>query len=128
MEITSVPHDEYDNLTTLNQAFDELKGLGFKDMSWKNDSCPRLGVYQEVNGQERYINLWIDYKDPYLRENEGWTEFMVEYREVSEPDQPERIRYVTPHNYAEAVYYAKEYFRDFKEMIYMEKTDDGIHP
>lgn len=36
-----------------------LLGMGFKDVSWKNDQCPHFA--------SDTLCVWIDYKDPELR-------------------------------------------------------------
>ena len=40
-----------------------IQVLGFVDESWRNDVCPHF-----VRGE---IEVWIDYKDPQLREFQG---------------------------------------------------------
>ena len=72
--ITSVPHCEYDNLATLNELLTALAHLGFENMSYGNDACPSIG--KEL-GPDRYIQIYVDYNDPELRENEEMSEFGV---------------------------------------------------
>ena len=67
-------HPNYDNA----KAFDELsKSLpDFYDSSWKNDTCPSLHKWVDEDA-EHYIQIFIDYKNPELREHESFSEFLV---------------------------------------------------
>ncbi|MCG7944844.1 MAG: hypothetical protein N0C84_00705 [Candidatus Thiodiazotropha taylori] len=79
MIINSVPHQDYDNLDTLNEmflalchlsvkdAFDHLD-ISVEDISYGNDVCPSVGI---IFPGDEYIQVHVDYKDYNARELEG---------------------------------------------------------
>ena len=59
---------DYDAIVDFNFARDALAKYGFVDSTYGNDTCPSLSV--EIPGfAERRIQLWIDYRNPFAREN-----------------------------------------------------------
>jgi hypothetical protein len=52
----------------------DLESLGFEDCSWHNDICPS---YSLALPEDKYIQIFIDYVDPALREFPEWKRFLV---------------------------------------------------
>ena len=74
MLITSVPHYKYDNLTELNHVYTSLSDLdGICNTTYKNDSCPSVGVYSD----NLEVLFYVDYKDDNLSENDGDFRYVV---------------------------------------------------
>lgn len=65
-------HSDYDN----GESFEKIaEGLtGFQDASWHNDTCPKLS--SDTN-PDIWIDVFIDYKDPALREEPDYPEISV---------------------------------------------------
>lgn len=49
---------------------------GWADNSWRNDTCPCL-INEEFASLSCDARIWIDYKDPALRENPKVTRFQI---------------------------------------------------
>ena len=64
----SFTHPDYDNQEFFNTLLENLKSDGFDDVSYKNDTCPSIGVEFDQNGHEGFLQFHIEYKDVDLRE------------------------------------------------------------
>lgn len=98
MEIKTVPHIDYDNFETLNKLLNELS---FKDLTWKNDTCPSVGLYND----DRLIQIFVDYKNPEDREDPSYTEFHLMYRD----DITEEEMFFDTDDYNELINKTEEY-------------------
>jgi Mg2+ and Co2+ transporter CorA len=67
-------HPDFDNAEAFKQILEHLKQHGFEDMSCKNDTCPC--IWRE-NKDHSSWTIWIDYKNPELREFKEMSEFAV---------------------------------------------------
>ena len=80
MLITSVTHNNYDNLTELNHVYTSLSNLdGICNTTDKNDSSPSLGVYSD----NLEVLIYVDYKDNDLSENDGQFRYFVVLNDVT---------------------------------------------
>lgn len=61
-------HTDYDNNEFFNALAVELADEGFEDTSYGNDTCPSLGLEFDHAGQEGFIQIFIEYVNPDLRE------------------------------------------------------------
>lgn len=67
-------HINYDNESKFNELASILND--FEDSSWKNDTCPSL--HKWINEDEdHYIQVFVDYANPEMREDESLSEFFV---------------------------------------------------
>jgi hypothetical protein len=64
----SFTHPDYDNQEFFNTLLANLKADGFDDISYKNDTCPSMGVEFDQNGHEGLLQIHVEYKDFDLRE------------------------------------------------------------
>lgn len=69
-------HPNYDNAETFNEILSALASKGFADSSYKNDTCPSIALFEDEDAYN-YTQIWIDYKDPEMREDCDLTEFFV---------------------------------------------------
>ena len=67
--IADVPHEDYDNYDMLNKLFHALSPHGWKNSSWKNDTCPSL-IKEERHGN--VCRIFVDYINPDRREDKRW--------------------------------------------------------
>jgi len=67
--IADVPHGDYDNFDMLNELFHALSPYGWKNSSWKNDTCPSL-LKEEKHGN--VCQIFVDYINPDMREDPEW--------------------------------------------------------
>ena len=67
--IADVPHEDYDNYDMLNKLFHALSPHGWKNSSWKNDTCPSLEK-EELHGNT--CRIFVDYINPEMREDPRW--------------------------------------------------------
>ena len=81
-------HPGYDNVKALNIAAEQLSQFNVEDSTYGNDSCPSILVW--INeGTETYLQLFIDYKNPELREEEEMLEFCVTLYEEGDMQETE---------------------------------------
>lgn len=60
---------------------------GFRDESWHNDVCPKFVSHDDK------LTIWIDYKDPGLREEGGHSDDGYQFTICSREDSPNPILY-----------------------------------
>ena len=68
--IADVPHEDYDNYDMLNKLFNALSPHGWKNSTWKNDTCPSLQK-EELHGNT--CRIFVDYINPDRREDKRWS-------------------------------------------------------
>ena len=61
-----ITHSDYDNYTAFTTLMTTLKA---EDVSYRNDTCPSLKADN--------FQIFVDYKNPEMREDEGLSEFYI---------------------------------------------------
>lgn len=67
-------HLNFDNAKVFNELMSKL--VGFADISWKNNTCPSMHKWLNER-DDHYIEVFVDYTNPELRESIELSEFLV---------------------------------------------------